>query len=85
MDATTATHRMVSDDPIALNSATLEREIAWLSEVIDTRLKLHFGEECNYADIYELVPPEPLHQDSMYASLIRHYEFDFRERVVLML
>lgn len=85
MDATTVTHRMVSDGPIALNSATLEREIAWLSEVIDTRLKLHFGEECSYTDIFELSPPEPLHPDSMYASLIKHYALDFRERLVLML
>ncbi|HEU4718442.1 MAG TPA: ATP-binding protein [Bacteroidia bacterium] len=76
---------MVDNDPILLNSETLEKEIAWISEVIDTRLKLYFGHECTYGDIYEITPPEPAHRDSMYASLVKHYNLSFHERAVLML
>jgi ATPase family associated with various cellular activities (AAA) len=76
---------MVEKDPILLNSETLEREIAWFSEVVDTRLKLYFGQECDRADIMEIEPPEPAHADSMYASLISHYNLNFYERFVLML
>jgi hypothetical protein len=76
---------MVSSEPIAFNAETLEREMAWLSEVIDTRLKLHFGEECSFADIYEITPPDPVHAESNYASLVTHYTMDFNERVALLI
>jgi hypothetical protein len=85
MDATTHTGRMVSKDPVTVNAETLERELAWLSEVIDTRMRLYFGQETAYADISEVTPPDPVHENSMYAGLIKHYEMSAEERLVFML
>lgn len=76
---------MVNADPIKLNAETLQRELAWFAEVIDVRLKLHFGQESDFADIYEIAPPEPMHEQSMYAALTGHYNLSFEERIVLML
>lgn len=76
---------MVIGGQLALNAETLEREIAWLAEVIDARLKLHFGEECSFTDVSEIIAPEPVHEASAYASLLRHYQMDFNERVTLLL
>lgn len=76
---------MVSTEQVTFNAETLERELAWLSEVIDTRLKLHFGEECGCEDIYEIIPPDPLHAESTYASLVQHYAMDFNERIALLM
>jgi DNA polymerase III delta prime subunit len=84
MDATVSSRRMVNETLHSINPATIGRELAWLSEVIDARLKLHFGEECSFTDIYEIEPPE-LPEGSMYSSLVKHYSMDFRERLVLML
>ncbi len=84
MDATPATSRMVND-PVSINAETIERELAWFAEVVDVRLKLYFGHECAYEDIYEVKPPEPLHDTSMFAGFIKHYNPSFEERVVLML
>ena len=76
---------MVNESPIKLNAETLQRELAWFAEVIDVRLKLHFGQESDFTDIYEITPPEPVHDESMYAALTGHYKLSFEERFVLML
>ncbi|TND09747.1 MAG: ATPase AAA [Bacteroidetes bacterium] len=85
MDETITASRMVNKDPVKLNSETLNRELGWFAEVLDTRLKLYFGQECKYSDITEINPPEPLHADSMYAGLISHYNLSFEERIVITL
>lgn len=76
---------MVKTDPVQLNAETLERELGWFSEVLDTRLKLHFGQECKYADISEIMPPDPMHANAMYAGLIGHYNLSAEERIVICL
>ena len=76
---------MVSNDPISLNARTLERELAWFAEVLDARLRLHFNQECAFADISEITPPEPVHPESMYAGLIAHYQMTTEERLILLL
>lgn len=76
---------MVKTDPVPLNAEALERELAWFSEVIDTRLKLYFGHESAYADIYEVNPPEQVQPGAMFAGLVDHYSLSFEERVVLVL
>jgi hypothetical protein len=85
MDTALDTDRMVSIDPITMNARTLERELAWFSEVLDARLRMHFGQECAYTDISEITPPDPVHQESMYAGLLKHYQMTTEERLVLLL
>jgi len=76
---------MVNNDPILLNAAALERELDWLAAVLDTRLKLHFGHECDFQDIYEVDAPQVEGEASMYAGLLQHYNLSFEERITLLL
>ena len=68
----------------AAATATLERELQWLDEVLQARLCLHFGQPCAVRDVRELKPPPPL-GDSPYAALLRGPEWGFDERLLLVL
>ena len=67
------------------NARVLEQEIDWFSKILDTRIRLHFGHECSYSDIYEIQPPELNGSDSMYAGFVKHYDFPFAERLIFIL
>lgn len=68
-----------------VNAAFLEKEIAWFSTVLETRISLYFEQDCPYHSIYELVPPAVEGDASEYAKLVRKYDIDFDERIVLIL
>ncbi len=70
---------------LAQNAATLERELAWLAEVLNTRFVLYFGNASAYRDVFEIPPPDVAGDPSPYAQTIRHYEMGFAERLVLIL
>ncbi|MCX6219077.1 ATP-binding protein [Spirosoma sp.] len=70
---------------ISLNSATINREIAWLETVIDTRLKLYFQTECDYQSIEEIPLPDLNKDDSPYARLVQEHELNAIDRLVLIL
>ncbi len=72
-------------DPAEDNVAALEREIRWFDEVLGARLALHFGQECKYRAISDIVAPDLEHDNSCYARLLREQKFGFDERIVLML
>jgi AAA+ superfamily predicted ATPase len=65
------------------NSVDLQQEMAWLSQVIDTRLKLFFAKDCAYQSIHELHPPAL--ESSSYAQYVERYQFGFAERITLAL
>jgi len=67
------------------NAATLEREIAWLARVIETRFSLYFGQQSAHTDIREHAPPDISGDDSEYARLVKRCDMGFDERVVLIL
>lgn len=67
------------------NAATLNIELDWFFMLLDTRLKLHFGQECDYSDIFDINPPEFGKEESMYANFINHYDMTFTERAVFVL
>jgi hypothetical protein len=70
---------------VAKNAQTLERELYWLAQVIDTRFKLYFNMECEHESIFALDPP-PMNEDpSVYARVVRHFQMTFQERIVLIL
>lgn len=83
MDETITADRMVELTPLQMNARSIEQEINWLMEVIDTRLKLHFGQECKYTDVFEVQPPAPLYPESMFNGLVEHYKLTFEERVTI--
>ena len=65
------------------NADDLQREMAWLSQVIDTRLKLFFAKDCEYQSVQEVQPPTL--GNSSYAACIERYRFGFAERITLAL
>jgi DNA polymerase III delta prime subunit len=67
------------------NSVTLEKEMKWFGEVLDTRLALYFQQDCQYASIFEIEPPDFDGDDSEYAEVIREFQMGFDERIVLIL
>jgi len=66
------------------NAISLERELNWFDEVLETRFKLYFGNESPYRDVREITPPD-LNEPSEYARLVRSYDMTFDERLVLIL
>ncbi len=65
-------------------STGLAAELNWLYRVIDARLKLYFGHECEVAAIREIAPP-PVDGGSFYGYVVRYYDLSFEERLVLAL
>lgn len=82
---------MVSDPPLKKaaafhsNAVDLLDEITWFEKVVQTRLKIHYGEECELSSIYEVAAPELSEKTSVYAEFISFYQLSFSERLMLML
>jgi len=76
----------VDNQFIQRSAEVLNRELDWFFRILDTRIKLHFGHECDYEDIFEIEPPE-LEQNSelLYNQFVEHYQMKFEERLVLVL
>lgn len=67
------------------NAIALEKELDWLSEVIDTRFKLYFTHACEYEAIDQIPMPVHPENESSYGSLIKHYQMGLTERLILIL
>jgi len=80
-----AVDTILKKDSSVLNATDLLREIEWCSKVIDTRMKLHLGQECEYTSIYEIEPPDHAGNESVFAEFITFYQLVYSERIVLML
>lgn len=72
---------MVSEQ-IKYNAEALNTEISWFGKVIDTRIKLYFGHECEYSEVSEIIPPIHVPETSTLGYFINHYDFNFEERVI---
>jgi len=72
-------------DRLHSNAAALEKELKWLTEVIDTRFKLYFGQENEFTDISEVPCPYHNKDESALGSLIHHYQMGISERLILIL
>jgi ATPase family associated with various cellular activities (AAA) len=67
------------------NAAVLTREMAWLAEVMDTRMKLFWGQDCPYTDIGEVPSPDLSEDSSLYSKVVNYYRMDLSERITLLL
>ena len=72
-------------DVVKNNADVLNDEIEWFMKVLDTRIKLYFGHECQYKDVNEVEPPLLEKDESMYGNFVNHYQLSFAERVVFFL
>ncbi|MBL9127144.1 MAG: ATP-binding protein [Verrucomicrobiales bacterium] len=71
--------------PEIRHSDALERELHWFYQALETRLRLHFGQESPVRSLAELPPPELDGVPGPYPELIRRHAFGFRERLILAL
>ncbi|MCB0596789.1 MAG: ATP-binding protein [Lewinellaceae bacterium] len=72
-------------EPLQLNARDLEQELSWFSRILDTRFKLYFGQESEFASVFDIEPPDLSASQSMYANIVRHYQMPFAERLMLIL
>lgn len=72
-------------DVLKQNADTLTAELHWLAELINVSMKLYWNEECNYKSIAEVLPPDLSDNDSPYAGILKHYQINSSERVILLL
>src|SRR5690349_1759590 len=77
--------QVLKKDAFHLNALDLLDEINWFEKVLQTRLKLYFGEECEYESIYDVEPPQSDHKDSVFSEFIQFYQLSFSERLILVL
>lgn len=68
-----------------LNAKDLERELAWFTRLLDTRLKLYFQQETEYTDILQIKAPDLSRSKSPYADFIYKCGISFEERTALIL
>jgi hypothetical protein len=71
---------------ISQTAIVLNKELEWFYQILDTRIKLHFGHDCKYEDVFDIQPPV-LEKDSglLYNQFIEHYSINNAERIVLVL
>lgn len=67
------------------NAESLDKELRWLSRVINTRIKLYFEDEHQGNRVEEMPMPPQEKGDSLYADLINYCNMGFAERLVLIL
>jgi len=72
-------------DALQANARDLELELAWLAQMLDTRLKLFFQQESAYPDVQSIPLPEFSQPASAYADFVQHYPMNLAERATLAL
>ena len=80
---------MISDN-LTKNARSLEREFAWLEQVIKARFFMYFGPKMEnvknpppYKSLEDLPPPDLSRDNSLYAQAVQHLGFGLSERIVL--
>jgi len=66
------------------DGTALIAELAWFTKVLETRLKLYFGHDCEYRDITEVLPPELVDQKEPYTELVKRFGLNFEQRLLLI-
>jgi ATPase family associated with various cellular activities (AAA) len=74
-----------TDSVLKANAEVLHMEMQWLAMVIDTRMKLYWGQDCGYASVSEVQAPRLEGNGSFYAQFIGQYGLSMEERLILLL
>lgn len=64
---------------------TINQEISWFEQLVNTALSLYFKNETAYTTVQEHTPPDITTSDSVYATLIKDFALGFEERLVLII
>jgi hypothetical protein len=70
---------------IDLNSATIEKEIEWFTQVLETRFNIYFEKETDSDSVLNCVPPKLEDNQSIYASIIKENDLGFYDRIAIIL
>ncbi|MFT4925159.1 MAG: hypothetical protein ACI8WB_001249 [Phenylobacterium sp.] len=65
--------------------ACLNAELTWFSQVLDVRFKLYFSQPTEFNHISQLPPPDLSGYDAAYAALVKQFQLDTAQRLVMML
>lgn len=67
------------------NARHLTDELDWFSRLLETRIKLYFGKDSEYGDIFEVTPPPLNGRSSQYSRFLEEHRAGLPERIVLLL
>jgi hypothetical protein len=70
---------------VSENAALLERELAWLSSIIDAAIRIYLGNPCEHRDVREILPPAIGNESSAYGKVVCGSDLSFDQRVILAL
>ena len=68
-----------------LNAHALERELSWFERVLETRIALYFGHECEIGNIADHEPPDLSDDPSIFSEAVRELGLNASERLILIL
>ena len=75
----------MENESLILHTDSLRKQFEWLSEVLETRLKLYFGGECSYSRIEDVKSPDLSADQSPHGMFVRKYGMTDAERIVLLI
>jgi len=70
---------------ITYNASDLDREMAWLAEVIDMRIRLKTGQKSRYRNATKIKPPSLRRSKSEYGRFVLEHGLEAPERFLLIL
>jgi len=73
------------NSPLKNNAVDLEKELAWCTAIIDARFRIYFDQGQQLEDVFTIPPPNIEEANSPYASIVKHYQLSFAERLCLIL
>jgi hypothetical protein len=68
-----------------LNASAISADLLWLKTVIQCRIDLYWNQSPNFLHIHEILPPDLTDDSSPYANIIKKFNLDFEERIILIL
>ncbi len=69
----------------ATNASLLSAYAQWCETLIQTRLQLYFGQECRYACVRDISPPQVANQEGTLAKFVANHQLDFDDQLLLAL
>jgi hypothetical protein len=82
MDEKTDLHGLA--DALTANARDLERELDWLAEVLNARLKAYFDASSPQRSVFD-IPPPLAESDSCFAQFIRQHQVPPSVRLIILL
>ena len=67
------------------NAMAISNEIDWLHTILDTRIRLYFGDDCEYGNISEVPVPSARITGSTFHDFIIDRKLSLPERIVMLL